>query len=192
MTDPLADRTDGELAALCLLGQQLAFAEIVRRHKVPLHRMVARMIADEDEALDIVQDGFVAAYGALRSYDAARPMRAWLSRIAINKVRDWRRRRIVRRLISVVLPVDHAIDTVDESPSIETATADREELRRVAAAIAELPGNLREVLVLRTIEGLSQAESAEVLGISDKAVETRLYRARRALSDRMRDAKITS
>ena len=109
-------------------------------------------------------------------------MRAWLSRIAMNKARDWRRRRMVRRLISVVLPVDYAADTADDAPSIETATADRQELQRVAAAIAGLPGNLREALVLRTIEGFSQAETADVLGISQKAVETRLYRARQRLA----------
>jgi len=180
--DALADRTDGELAALCLAGRELAFAEIVRRHKEPLHRLAARMIGDEDEALDLVQDAFVSAHRALRSYDMARPMRAWLSRIAMNKARDWRRRRMVRRLISVVLPVDYAADTADDAPSIETATADRQELQRVAAAIAGLPGNLREALVLRTIEGFSQAETADVLGISQKAVETRLYRARQRLA----------
>lgn len=181
MTDALADRTDGELVALCLGGSQLAFAEIVRRHKDPLHRLVARIVGDDDEALDIVQEAFVAAHRALRRYDMARSMRPWLSRIAINKARDLRRRRAIRRLISVVLPLDHAADTADATPSIETATADRQELRQVTAAIAELPANLRETLVLRTIEGLSQAETAETLRISEKAVETRLYRARQRL-----------
>lgn len=187
MTDPLADRTDGELAALSLAGRQFAFAEIVRRHKEPLHRLVARIIGDDDEALDIVQEAFVAAHRALASYDRARPMRPWLSRIAINKARDWRRRRAVRRVISAILPISHAHEAADESPSVETLTADREELRRVAAAIAALPGNLRETLVLRTIEGLSQADAALTLGISEKAVETRLYRARQKLADQMRE-----
>ena len=185
MTDALADRTDGELAALCLSGRQLAFAEIVRRHKEPLHRLVARMIGDEDEALDIVQEALVSAHRALRSYDMARPMRAWLSRIAINKARDWRRRRAVRRLISVILPIDHVAKAADETPSVETRASDRQELNRVAAAIAALPGSLRETLVLRTIEGLSQAETAETLGVSEKAVETRLYRARQKLAERI-------
>lgn len=67
-------------------------------------------------------------------------------------------------------------------------TADRQELERVAAAIAALPGNLRETLVLRTIEGLSQAETAETLGVSEKAVETRLYRARQKLAERIQGA----
>lgn len=185
MTDTLADRTDGELAALALAGGESAFAEIVRRHKESLHRLVARIIDDDDEALDVVQEAFVAAHRALANYDMARPMRAWLSRIAINKARDWRRRRAVRWLISAILPLGHAHEAADETPSIETSAADREELRRVAAAIAALPGNLRETLVLRTIEGLSQADTALTLGISEKAVETRLYRARQKLADRM-------
>ena len=181
MTDTLADRTDDELAALSLAGRQLAFAEIVHRHKEPLHRLVARIIGDDDEALDIVQESFVAAHRALASYDMTRPMRAWLSRIAINKARDWQRRRAVRRWISVILPTNHAIDASDETPSAETHAADRQELASATAAIAALPLKLRETLVLRTIEGLSQSETAQVLGISEKAVETRLYRARQRL-----------
>ncbi len=185
MTGALGDRTDGELAALCLAGQQLAFAEVVRRHKDALHRLVARVIGDDDEALDIVQEAFVAAHRALRSYDKARPMRAWLSSIAINKARDWGRRRAVRRLISVILPIDRPTDAADETPSVETQAADRQQLNAVGAAIAALPRNLRETLVLRTIEGLSQAETADTLGISAKAVETRLYRARQKLAERV-------
>lgn len=187
MTDPLADRTDGELAALCLAGQQVAFAEVVGRHKEPLYRLVARIIGDDEEALDLVQETFVAAHRALHHYDMARPMRAWLSRIAINKARDWRRRRIVRRMIAGILPIDQTISVMDETPSIETLAADRQELKRVSVAIAALPGNLRETLVLRTVEGLSQSEAAETLGISEKAVETRLYRARQKLAEHMRD-----
>lgn len=181
MKDGLADRTDGELVALVLGGRQAAFAEIVNRHKQPLHRMVARIIGDDDEALDVLQDVFVAAHGSLRRFDMARPMRAWLARIAINKSRDWRRRRAVRRLISVVLPLEQASIVADDQPPIDTLAADREELRLVSAAIANLPANLRETLVLRAIEGMSQIEAAEALGISEKAVETRLYRARRRL-----------
>lgn len=188
MTDPLADRSDGELAALCLAGRQAAFAEIVKRHKEPLHRLVARIIGDDHEALDVVQEAFVSAHRALRNYDVARPMRSWLSRIAINKARDWRRRKAARRLISVILPIDQTVDTADDAPSSEMQTADRQELERVAAAIAALPGNLRETLVLRTIEGLSQAETAETLGVSEKAVETRLYRARQKLTERIQGA----
>lgn len=182
MNEGLADRTDGELVALALGGRQAAFAEIVSRHKQPLHRLIARIINDEDEALDILQDVFVAAHGSLRRFDMARPMRAWLARIAINKARDWHRRRAVRRLISAVLPLEHVTEIADKQPAIDAAAADREELRLVSAAIANLPANLRETLILRAVEGMTQAETAETLGISEKAVETRLYRARQRLA----------
>ena len=185
MSEAYADRSDGDLAALSLAGEQAAFSEVVRRHKQQLHRIVARIIGDDDEALDVVQDAFIAAYGALRSYDRDRPMRAWLSRSAINKARDWRRRRAVRRLISAVLPMSDADHTADDAPSAETVASNRQELADVAAAIARLPSNLRETLVLRTIEGLSQAEVADTLRVSEKTVETRLYRARLKLAQRV-------
>lgn len=184
MTEILADRPDGELATRALAGQDAAFAAIVARYKQPLHHLVARLTGDEDEAVDIVQEAFIAAHGALRRYDPARPMRAWLTRIAVNKARDWRRRQVVRRLISAVLP-DDAMAIADDSPAIDRVVGGRAELVRVQAAIARLPARLREILVLRTMEELSQAEAADVLGISQKAVETRLYRARARLAELM-------
>ena len=183
MTPGLVDRTDGELAALAIAGQQPAFAEIMKRHKGQLHRLAARMIGDDDEALDLVQETFVSAHQALKRYDPERPMRAWLARITINKCRDWRRRRVVRRLISFVLPIEHAVDTPDHAPTSDTVAADREEMAQVANAIAMLPVNLRETLVLRTIDGMTQSETADVLGITEKTVETRLYRARARLAE---------
>ena len=113
-------------------------------------------------------------------------MRAWLSTIAINKCRDWGRKRTVRRFLSFAAPIGPEAEAVaDDQVAIDDATGDRQELERVTRAISTLPANLKEPLVLRTIEGLSQAETAEVLGISEKAVETRLYRARRSLADRL-------
>ena len=69
--------------------------------------------------------------------------------------------------------------------AIDDGAADRQELDRVTDAISALPMNLKEALVLRTIEGLSQAETADVLGISQKAVETRLYRDRSRLLEKL-------
>lgn len=180
MTEAFADHTDGELAALSRDGNAAAFGEIVRRYKQVLHRTVARLTGDEDEAVDIVQDAFISAHAAIGRFDGDRPMRTWLTRIAVNKARDWRRRHIVRRLISAVLP-DEAVEIADDAPPLDSAVADRAELARVEAAIRRLPANLREVIVLRTIDGLSQAEVGEALGVTEKTVETRLYRARSRL-----------
>ena len=178
--------TEGELAALSIAGREAAFSEIMRRHRQSVFRMVRACVGEADEALDLVQETFVAAHQALPRYDGDRSMRAWLSTIAINKCRDWGRKRTVRRFLSFAAPIGPEAEAVaDDQVAIDDATGDRQELDRVTRAISTLPANLKEPLVLRTIEGLSQAETAEVLGISEKAVETRLYRARRSLADRL-------
>lgn len=183
MTLDLGTLTDGELAALTLAGRQQAFAEIMERHRTAIYRLTRGHTGEPDETLDLVQETFIAAYRALGDYDQERPMRAWLSRIAINKCRDWARRRTVRRFL-VSLPLGRA-DPMSQVPDDvampDDAAAAREELELLWAAVAALPQNLKEPLILRTVEGLSQAETAKVLRISEKAVETRLYRARAKL-----------
>lgn len=173
--------SDGELAALTIAGRNDAFAELMRRHGEPTYRLIRGHIGDPEEAVDLLQDCFISAFKALDRYDQARPFRAWLSRIAINKCRDWARRRAVRRLFFAASPESRAAEIADPAPSPAEAAGDRQELERLSNAIAALPRNLKEPLILRTIEGLSQSETAMVLRISEKAVETRLYRARQKL-----------
>lgn len=179
--------TDGELAALALAGRRTAFATIMARHRDPIYRLVRGHIGDADEALDVTQDAFVAAFRNLARYDGARPMRAWLARIAINKSRDWQRRRRVRALFGLGGGHDPALlDTVaDDTPGADVTAADGQEMERLSHAIASLPAALKEVLLLRTVEELTQAETAAALGITQKAVETRLYRARGKLTEAM-------
>ena len=178
-----SDFSDGELAALTLAGRHSAFAEILRRHRDPIYRLIRGYVGGAEEALDLVQECFISAYSNLDRYDQARPLRAWLSRIAINKCRDWGRRRTVRRFLTGVAPgAGAAAEVADLAPAAAEAVADREQLELLWKAIAALPATLKEPLVLRTIEGLSQAETADILGISEKAVETRLYRARARLT----------
>lgn len=186
MTLELATLSDGELVGLSIGGRTAAFAEILKRHRDVIYRIVAASIGDSEEALDLVQETFVSAHGALLRYDPARPMRAWLTAIALNKCRDWARRRAVRRLVAFALPIDDAAERVmEDRPGHDVEAEDREALARVQRAIAALPTALREVLVLRTVEGLSQGEAASALGVSEKAVETRLRRARRKLAEQL-------
>lgn len=174
--------TDGELATLSIAGRQAAFAEIMSRYRQPIFRLIRASVGDAEDALDLTQESFISAYQALARYDPDRPMRAWLSTIAINKCRDCGRRRRVRRFLTLGGALGaEAERVVDDRVAADVAASDREELKRVATAIADLPANLREPLVLRTIEGFSQADTASLLGISEKAVETRLYRARAKL-----------
>lgn len=177
--------SDGELAALTLAGRQPAFAEIMNRHQGAIFRLVRGLVGNAEDAVDLTQDCFVSAFSHLRKYDGARPLRAWLSRIAINKCRDWRRRQRVRRLFTFGSETseDEIEQVPDEAPSAHASAASKMEVERLMAAIGALPASLREVLLLRTIEGLSQSEAASALSISGKAVETRLYRARARLAE---------
>lgn len=177
------DEPDRRLAEKALKGDERAFAEIVRRYKHALFRVAFRVTGNEEDALEILQEAFISAHGALRRYDSGRPMQAWLTAIALNKARDWRRRETVRRFIRAILPVSAADDVPDAQVGTDVALADKQELAIISRQIAALPARLQHVLVLRTLEGLSQSETAELLGISEKAVETRLYRARQKLQE---------
>ncbi|RZF61169.1 RNA polymerase sigma factor [Sphingomonas populi] len=149
----------------------------MRRHRDPLYRLVRGHVGDADEALDLVQDCFATAWRHLGRFDQSRPLRPWLARIAINRARDWHRRRALRRLVGFgVGREEEAVP--DEAPLPDIVAGARIDLERVWAAITRLPERLRETLLLRTVNGLSQMETAEALKISEKAVETRLYRAR--------------
>lgn len=182
MSLDLAACSDGELAALTLGGRQAAYAEIVRRHRDGIYRLIRGHIGDADEALDLTQEALLSAYRALARYDRDRPFAAWLSRIALNKCRDWGRRRAVRRLFTFAAPLSEGEQIADPQAAPDVEAADRQALDRLWHAIATLPVNLKEPLLLCTVEEMAQAEAARTLGISEKAVETRLYRARKKLA----------
>lgn len=187
MSLPLVDRSDADLVGLALAGQQGAFGELMRRHRDSIFRIARGQTGDPTEALDVTQETFVSAFAALERYDRARPFRLWISRIAINKCHDWARRRAVRRFFTFAWPIEEGGMVADLAQTPEEAAASRGELARINAAIAGLPANLKDVLTLRALEGLSQAEAAQILGVSEKAVETRLYRARNKLNQMLRD-----
>lgn len=171
--------TDAALVSDALAGNNGAFSALMARHKEPLYRFVRRYVGDADEAFDLVQDSFVAAWTALNTFDLARPLPAWLRRIALNKCRDWSRRRQVRKFFFGARPLEAA----DFAQSAVLPVDDEAERRCTAldAAIADLPLALKEPLLLTQFEHLSHQEAALVLGISAKAVETRLYRAKQLL-----------
>lgn len=179
MTGP-DERDDAALVAAILAGDQRAFTQLMRRHKEGLYRFVRGYVCDASEAYDLVQEAFVAAWHALARYDQRRPFAIWLKRIAINKCRDWRRRRTVRQFFY------KAEDIHRPGLDVETPTPvanDREdELTHLDAAIAALPSNLKEPLLLALTEDMSHRDIGEALGLSAKAVEVRIYRAKRALS----------
>lgn len=181
-----SDNPDAVLVRKALADDAQAARALVERHREAVYRLARAATGDAEEALDITQEAFVAAFGALPRYDPARPFRGWIATIVLNKCRDRARRRAVRRFLGLPMPDNAAEWIAGDSPSPETQAASRDELIVTARALAELPSVLKDVLILRTIEGMSQQETADALGISAKAVETRLYRARQKLSQMVR------
>lgn len=164
-------------------GDERAFSVLVRRHKEVLFRFAWRYVGDPDNAYEIVQSSFLSAWDARRRYDPARPFAAWLRAIVFNKCRDYSRRTAVRRLL-MIPAASHVTEAVaDPQRSPEAEWIAREEVDALDKAIAALPRALKEPLILTVFVGLSQAEAGHELGMSAKAIETRLYRARRVLTE---------
>ena len=185
MTVP-GEEADAELVARARTGEQRAFSRLMERHREPLYRVVRRYVNGADDAYDILQQTFVAAWASLDRYDPARPFGAWTRTIALNKCRDWSRRRAVRRLL---LAESVEAETLESAPDpqqgAETALLRREEEAVLARELARLPRGLKEPLLLTAIDGLSHAQAGEILGITAKAVESRVYRARKELARRV-------
>lgn len=181
MTGPPGARDDAALVAAVLAGDSRAFTELMRRHKDAIYRFIRRYVGDADEAYDLVQETFVAAWSALSTFDSAKPMRAWLRRIALNKCRDWTRRRQVRRFFFAAASID-AAGGVAAAPVSESAPETERQLAALDRHISTLPAALKEPLILTQFEGLSHKEAARILNISPKAIEMRVYRARAHLT----------
>lgn len=173
------------LSARAAGGDREAFSALMRQTKTGLFRFVRRYVGEEQEAWDLLQETYAAAWINIRRYDPARPFEAWIRTIALNKCRDWSRRRFVRRLIrgDVDLFSPEAMAVANGEPSADEQIDAGDRLARLNAAISRLPPHLKAPLLLTAIEERSQAEAAGILGVSIKTVETRVARARRKLFD---------
>ena len=184
---PRGAAPDSELARRAADGDDRAFAELVGRHKDSLYRLLRRYTGDPEDAYEAAHEAFIGAWGALKRYDPNRPFGAWLRTIAINKARDRGRRALVRRLIFGTRPLDESEATMAADPTAapDEEIAARQRSRMLDRAIASLPPQLKEPLLLTAFEGLSQQEAGDVLGVSAKTIETRVYRARKILAERL-------
>jgi RNA polymerase sigma-70 factor (ECF subfamily) len=174
---------DEDLADRARHGDRSAFEVLVRRHKAGLYRFVRRYVGQSDDAYDVLQDAMVAAWLGLGRYDPMRPFLPWLRTITLNKCRDFGRRQAVRRVFLRLLAQDHMAHqetaTVPNAPDGPAVLDDR--LDRLDRAIASLPRLYKEPLLLTTVSGLSHEDAALALKTTSKAIEMRLYRARRKL-----------
>lgn len=183
-----ASAHDAALIAGLQSGNSAAFGELLRDYGPRLLRVARRFLPNEEDARDALQDAMVAVYRSVGSFESSSALSTWLHRIVVNaalmKLRT--RRRHPEEDIEQYLP-QFAPDGHQREPSTPWSeradqVLEREELRAsVREAIDKLPEPYRIVLLLRDIEEMSTAETAEILGVSTNVVKIRLHRARQAL-----------
>ncbi len=181
MTAPRAydAAADAELIAWSAAGDRRAFDMVVVRHGPFALRVALRLVPDPAVAEDLVQEAMVRAWSQARHFDPARArFTTWLYRIVVNLCIDQR-----RRVRPDAMPED--FDPVDPAIGAEEMVAVTERQAALAEALAALPARQQAVMALVYDEGLSGAEAARVLGLSAKAVERLLARARDALRGRL-------
>lgn len=164
-------------------GDVVAFNELVRRTYATTYTLARRLVSDEDDARDVVQETYLRAFRSIRRFRADAQFTTWLYRITANcaSTQLGRRRRLRHD------DLDDEVTVADLTPEHDPAVvAEGTALRlRVQAAVAELPPRLRAVVVLRDQYDLNHAEIAAQLGISESAAKVRLHRARRRLYARV-------
>jgi len=183
----LSDGDEQGLVTALRAGEERAFERVVRLYSPRLLAVARRILQNEEDARDAVQDAFLSAFRSLASFQGGARFSTWLHRIGVNaalmKLRS--RQRKQERPISDLLPHflgdGHAAEPAVAWESADKLLEHQETRELVHHSIAQLPEDYRTVLLLRDIEGLDTEQTAEQLGINAGAVKTRLHRARQAL-----------
>jgi RNA polymerase sigma-70 factor, ECF subfamily len=183
LLDRWTELTDDDIVARVIDGQTALYELLMRRHNERVYRAARAILRDEAEAEDVMQQAYVNAYTHLRQFDRRASFATWLTRIAVNEALARARRQ--GRYVSMEREHDYPAesvgptDTITPDPEMQTYAGELRVL--LEAAVDALPDGAREVFVLREVQGLSTAETADVLGIREDAVKTRLSRAKLAL-----------
>ncbi len=184
------DPNEAALLRRLQAGDGEAYEEMVRELSPRLYAVARRLMGNDDDAADALQDGFVSAFKAIGSFDGRSRLSTWLHRVVVNaclmKLRKARRRgeKSIESLLPRFQDDGHAVSPARAWETSPGAGMQRSDLQRlVREKIDELPETYRTVLMLRDIEGMDTEEAAGVLGESVSAVKTRLHRARLALRE---------
>lgn len=183
---------DRALLARLRRGEDGAFEMLVRANTPRLLTVARRLLGNEEDACDAVQDGFLSAFRALPNFQGEAQLSTWLYRIVINAAltRLRQRRRRSERSIDAQLPQfeedgHRKLSEGDAKNSDPGQLEEAERRAQVRRAIDELPASYRAILILRDIEGVDPEEAAQMLGITTNLVKVRLHRARQALRERL-------
>jgi RNA polymerase sigma-70 factor (ECF subfamily) len=175
--------SDEELLGRHAAGERQALEELFRRYRQPAYRVAYRLLGNEADALDAVQEGFVKALTHLHGFQGRSSFKTWLLRVVSNAALDLGRQRGRREALSLEAaqagePTDVSLQTTDESGR----GLERADLRVLLdRALATLSEAQRQTFVLYADAGLSYREVAEVMGTSIGTVMSRLYYARQKL-----------
>jgi RNA polymerase sigma-70 factor, ECF subfamily len=171
--------SDEEIVERVKTGETALFAVLMRRYNRRLYRVARAILGDESEAEDVMQDAFVRSYTHLYQFDGRAKFSTWLTKIAVYEA--GKRARDRRRFVEVDAMKESGEDAMlvdSQTPSPDQELLTRALGMALEAAIERLPETYSSVFMLREVEGLSTAETADCLGISDDAVKVRLHRAR--------------
>ena len=171
--------TDQEAVRRVVDGDTAFFEILMRRHNQRIYRAVRAVLGSEEDVEDVMQQAYLNAYQHLRQFAGDAQFSTWLTRIAVNEALGRRRKRgLVQGDDEMTLRL---VDERTPNPEQQASVAElREVMEREVAA---LPEQFRAVFVLRDVEGLSTAEAAQCLGISEELAKQRLHRARTRLRE---------
>ena len=172
-------------------GHDAALNDLMGRHATAVFHFLCRMLNNEDDANDLAQETFVRVFRAKASYRPEQRFSTWLFTIAANLARNqirWRTRHPNVSLNAESDQTEHTLgDTlVSDGPTPKEQALTIERAAAVRAAVNELPGEMREAIVLCEWEERSVADAAAIIGATPKAVESRLYRARQILRSELK------
>jgi RNA polymerase sigma-70 factor (ECF subfamily) len=174
-------------------GNERAYAEVMRKFGGRMLAVAQRLLGNEHDAQDAVQDAFLCAFRSLDKFAGESQLGTWLHKIAVNaalmKLRARRRRdeRMIDDLLPIFDDTGHRVVSSPAAATWESSAAEiienREMRTMIRKKIDQLPENYRIVLLLRDIEEMDTDQTARILGIRPGAVKTRLHRARMALRE---------
>jgi len=182
------DRADMERLAA---GNDAALNDLMARHATPVFHFLCRMVSSEDDANDLAQETFVRVFKSAKSFRANEKFSTWLFTIAANLARNhfrWRSRHPNISLDAENAETEQSLGSTlpANNPAPNEAALATERAAAVRAAVGKLPEDLREAIVLCEWEECSIAEAATILETTPKTVESRLYRARQILRERLK------
>jgi RNA polymerase sigma-70 factor (ECF subfamily) len=161
-------------------GDEVALTDLMNRYKQPILNFVYRLLGNASDADDVAQEVFVRVYQNIGKFRPGRArLSTWLFQIARNAAIDHLRKRARRQ--------EQPLDSITPAAPASRAVEANEIGGRISAAVAELPEDQRTAFVLAEYHGKSYAEIAEIMSCSEKSVESRLYRAKQFLREKLAD-----